>query len=88
MLSVTCCACLTYNGALLAAYKRLGSNIACDTDNCGTNVFTEFEYILENFPEVKAVGIEDDTFTADIDRTKTICKLLIEKGRFYNLLSD
>lgn len=44
------------------------------------NVVNEFEYILKNFPEVKAIGIEDDTFTADINRTRTICKLLIEKG--------
>ena len=44
------------------------------------NVVAEFEYILENFPEVRAVGIEDDTFTADIDRTRKICELLIAKG--------
>lgn len=44
------------------------------------NVVAEFEYILTNFPEVKAIGIEDDTFTADISRARQICNLLIEKG--------
>ncbi len=43
------------------------------------NVVAEFEYIIENFPEVKEVGIEDDTFTADLKRVKQICHLLIEK---------
>jgi len=44
------------------------------------NVAEEFEYIVNNLPEVKEVGIEDDTLTADIDRVRKICKLLIEKG--------
>lgn len=43
------------------------------------NVVAEFEYIIENFPEVKAIGIEDDTFTADLGRARKICELLIEK---------
>ncbi len=43
------------------------------------NVVAEFEYIAENFPEVKEVVIEDDTFTADKQRVQDICKLLIEK---------
>jgi radical SAM superfamily enzyme YgiQ (UPF0313 family) len=44
------------------------------------NVVAEFEYILENFPDVKEVGIEDDTFTANIARVKNICDRLISKG--------
>lgn len=44
------------------------------------NVVAEFEYVLKNLPEVKEIGIEDDTFSANLERAKTICKLLIEKG--------
>ncbi|MCD7893362.1 MAG: B12-binding domain-containing radical SAM protein [Erysipelotrichaceae bacterium] len=44
------------------------------------NVVAEFEYIVEHFPNVKEVVIEDDTFTINKERTQTICKLLIEKG--------
>lgn len=44
------------------------------------NVAEEFAYIAENFPDVKEVVIEDDTFTAKRDRVVRICELLIEKG--------
>jgi len=44
------------------------------------NVVAEFEYIIKNYPDVKEIGIEDDTFSADLERAKKICKLLIEKG--------
>lgn len=44
------------------------------------NVVAEFEYIVEKMPEVKEIGIEDDTMTADIERVRKICRLLIEKG--------
>lgn len=44
------------------------------------NVVAEFEYILNNFPDVKEVVIEDDTFTAKKDRVMKICELLIQKG--------
>ena len=44
------------------------------------NVVEEFEWIVNNLPEVKSIGIEDDTFTANPDRAKEICKKLIEKG--------
>lgn len=44
------------------------------------NVVEEFEYIVKNLPEVKEIGIEDDTLTADIERVRKICKMLIEKG--------
>lgn len=44
------------------------------------NVVEEFQYIAENFPDVKHIVIEDDTFTAKIDRVISICNMLIEKG--------
>ena len=43
------------------------------------NVVAEFAYIAENFPKVKEVVIEDDTFTADKERVLEVCRLLIEK---------
>ena len=43
------------------------------------NIVGEFQYIVENFQEVKEVIIEDDTFTIDKKRVVTICKLLIER---------
>ena len=43
------------------------------------NVVEEFQYIVENFPEVKEIVIEDDTFTVNKQRTVEICKKLIEK---------
>lgn len=43
------------------------------------NVVAEFEYIKENFPDVKEIGIEDDCFTANPNRVREICRLLIER---------
>lgn len=43
------------------------------------NVAEEFLYIQKNFPFVKEIGIEDDTFTANIPRARRICELLIER---------
>lgn len=43
------------------------------------NVVAEFEYIAQNFSDVKEVVIEDDTFTINKDRITKICNLLIEK---------
>lgn len=43
------------------------------------NVVEEFEYIAKNFPDVKEVVIEDDTFTIGKDRLSAICNLLIQK---------
>lgn len=37
------------------------------------------EYIAANFPDVKEVVIEDDTFTANKKRVLDICRLLVEK---------
>ena len=44
------------------------------------NVVAEFEWIVNNLPEVKSIGIEDDTFTANPERAKEICRMLIKKG--------
>lgn len=44
------------------------------------NVVKEFEYIAENFPNVKEIVIEDDTFTINKERVEKICNSLIEKG--------
>lgn len=43
------------------------------------NVVTEFEYIRHNLPEVKEVAIEDDTFTANRERCREICSLIIAR---------
>lgn len=43
------------------------------------NVADEFDYIAKNFPDVKEVVIEDDTFTGKKDHVIAICKLLIER---------
>lgn len=44
-----------------------------------SNVVEEFEYISVNFPDVKEIVIEDDTFTANKKRVIEICNLLIQK---------
>lgn len=44
------------------------------------NVVAEFEYIKENFPDVKEIGIEDDCFAANPERVRKICRLLIERN--------
>ena len=44
------------------------------------NVIGEIEYIIENFPEVKEIVFEDDTFTINKQRVTEICNLMIEKG--------
>ncbi len=44
------------------------------------NVVGEFEYIVNELPEVKSIGIEDDTFTFNKARVKQICELLLDKG--------
>jgi len=44
------------------------------------NVVAEFEYVVNNMKDVREIVIEDDTFTANKERTVTICNLLIEKG--------
>lgn len=44
------------------------------------NVVDEFQYIRDNFPDVKEVVIEDDTFTVNKERVKEICFGLIERN--------
>lgn len=44
------------------------------------NVVEEFKYIAQNFPDVKEVVIEDDTFTASRERVEDICNLLIQEN--------
>ncbi len=44
------------------------------------NVIAEFEYIITNFPEVKQVVIEDDTFTVNKKRTIEFCEKMISSG--------
>ena len=42
------------------------------------NIVTEFQWICKNLPQVKEIGIEDDTFTANPNRARAVAKLLIE----------
>lgn len=44
------------------------------------NVVDEMIYIRDNFPDVKEIVIEDDTFTANKQRVKDICELMIDNG--------
>jgi anaerobic magnesium-protoporphyrin IX monomethyl ester cyclase len=44
------------------------------------NVVDEFEYIVREIPDVKSIGIEDDTFTANQARAREICQLIIDRG--------
>lgn len=43
------------------------------------NVFAELKWITKNLPAVKDVMIEDDTFTADRERVRTVCNLIIKE---------
>lgn len=44
------------------------------------NVVEEMQYIVENFPQAKAVFFEDDTLTVNKARCKELSGLLIKKG--------
>ncbi|MGB2877538.1 MAG: radical SAM protein [Dehalococcoidales bacterium] len=44
------------------------------------SVVDEFQWITENLPDVKEIGIEDDTFTVDPERAREICRQIIERG--------
>lgn len=44
------------------------------------NVMGEIEYILENFPDVKEIVFEDDTFTINKRRVTEICEGMIQRG--------
>ncbi len=44
-----------------------------------SNVVDELEYIIQNFPEIKAVFFEDDTFPANKKRCIAICDEIIRR---------
>jgi radical SAM superfamily enzyme YgiQ (UPF0313 family) len=44
------------------------------------NIIGEFQYIADNFPDVKEIVIEDDTFTTSKERIVEICNMLIERN--------
>ncbi len=44
------------------------------------NVVAELQYIADNFPDVREIVFEDDTFTIKKDRIFEICRLMQEKG--------
>lgn len=43
------------------------------------NIADEFQWIKENLPLAREIGIEDDTFTGDQKRTVEFCRELIER---------
>ena len=43
------------------------------------NVIGEIEYIVNNFPEVKEIVFEDDTFTINKQRVTEICNMIIQR---------
>lgn len=44
------------------------------------NVVAEMEYIVENFPQTKAIFFEDDTMTVNKKRCKELSELIIKRG--------
>lgn len=44
------------------------------------NVVDEMEYIVENFPQAKAIFFEDDTITVDKKRCKAMAELIVKRG--------
>lgn len=43
------------------------------------NIADEFQWVIENMPEIKEIGIEDDTFTGSQSRVISFCKELINR---------
>lgn len=43
------------------------------------NVVDEFEYIIDNFPEIKEIAIEDDCFTANKKRVREISQMIVDR---------
>lgn len=43
------------------------------------NIIQEFEFIIDNFPDIKEIWIEDDTFTANRKHLRDICELILKK---------
>ncbi len=44
------------------------------------NVVSEMEYIVENFPQAKAIFFEDDTMTVNKKRCRELSELIIKRG--------
>lgn len=44
------------------------------------SIADEFQWITENMPEVREIGIEDDTFTGSRQRVEDFCKLVMQRG--------
>lgn len=44
------------------------------------NVVDEFEYVIENLPQVREMEIEDDTFTIDRERVREVCQLILARN--------
>ncbi|MBF0538246.1 MAG: radical SAM protein [Nitrospirae bacterium] len=44
------------------------------------NVIAEMRYIVEAFPEAKAIFFEDDTFTVNTNRSKALSEAMIKEG--------
>jgi anaerobic magnesium-protoporphyrin IX monomethyl ester cyclase len=44
------------------------------------NMADEFQWVAENMPEVREIGIEDDTFTGSQNRAVEFCKELIRRN--------
>ena len=44
------------------------------------HVIGEIEYIVKNFPDVKEIVFEDDTFTINKARVETLCRTMIDRG--------
>ena len=44
------------------------------------NVVDEFEYVVENLPQVREIEIEDDTFTISRERVREICQLILARN--------
>jgi anaerobic magnesium-protoporphyrin IX monomethyl ester cyclase len=43
------------------------------------NIADEFQWVVENMPEIREIGIEDDTFTGSQKRVEEFCKELIKR---------
>ena len=44
------------------------------------NIADEFEWIVNNLPSVREIGLEDDTFTGDQKHVVEFCKIILERG--------
>jgi radical SAM superfamily enzyme YgiQ (UPF0313 family) len=44
------------------------------------NVVAEMEYVVENFPQAKAIFFEDDTMTVNKKRCRELSELIIKRG--------